>query len=306
MSNKTTQLSSPDTYDVNKMIFAKAIKSVAKPAAEGPEIKTSRILISTQNDDGTVGELIFPTTELFSFGVSVNIAMDGTGKVSGHSLPICMWNRAGPTPEEKALSTKLEEVVEKCKDYILLESTMEDVEKYDLDRSQLKKLNSFIYWKKEKGKVVAGTGPTMYPKLIESKKTGKIITTFFDASGNLVDPMSLIGKNCYVKAAIKIESIFVGVNFNIQVKVYETEVRLVENGFKSLLNPGLKRPFAETKVQTNEDITHDAPIDDEAPADVIHDDDDDQQSVEASQPPAPVVEVEAPARKQIRTVKPKK
>ena len=245
MSN--TQLSSPETYNVSKMIFSKPVKSTVK-TAEGSDavpIKFSRIMISTLNDDSTSGELVLPTTEVFSFGVSPNIAQDGSGKINGYSLPICLWNKDGALPIEKAFSTKLEEIVENCKKHLLLDSTKDDTEKYDLELSELKKLNSFIYWKREKGKIVENTGPTLYAKLIDSKKDDKIITPMFDLdSGEDIDPMSLIGKFCYVKAIIKIESIFVGAKIALQIKVYEAGIRIVQSGIKRLL----PRPAADDYV----------------------------------------------------------
>jgi hypothetical protein len=294
-SKMNTQLSPPETYDVNRLVFSKAVKGSAKVAEGSPEIKFSRINILTQNDDGSIGELVLPTTELFSFGVSVNTSMDGSNKISGHSLPLCLWNKDNPLPIEKAFSSKLEDIVEKCKDHLLLDSTMEEIERYELERAQLKKLNSFIYWKKEKGKVVQGVGPTLYPKLIESKKNDKIITSFFDCNGQTIDPLSLIGKYCYVKAAIKIESIFIGANINIQVKVYEAEVRIVESGVKRLL----QRPAAESHVQMNAAAAYPVRMEIEQDDDQIPNDDD---GVERAPPPV----VDTPPRKQIKTIRPKK
>jgi hypothetical protein len=313
-----TQLSSPETYDISRMVFAKPIKGSPKgpDGAPDPTIKFSRIAISTVNDDGTIGELVLPTTELFSFGVSPNIAKD-TGKLNGYSLPLCLWNRDNPLPIEKAFSNKLEDIVERCKDHLLLDQTKEDTDKYDLDRSELKKLNNFIYWKREKGKIVDGTGPTLYPKLIESKKNNKIITSFFDPSGNEIDPLALIGKYCYVKAAVKIESIFVGAKIALQIKVYEAEVRLIDGGVKRLL----KRPAADERMTPAAKLTAASPMDvddgaydndDEEPhrrpgasSQVVHDDDDLIQDDDEPPIPAPV-SAEPPARKQIRKLaKPK-
>ena len=307
-----TQLSNPETYDVKRMVFSKAIKG--ESAEGGPKINFYRIMVNTQNEDGTVGELIFPTSELFSFGVSANVAMDGSGTVSGHSLPLCLWNKDNPLPVEKAFSSKLDEVVERVKDHLLEPSTKAEIQKYDLDRSDLKKLNSFIYWKKEKGVVVEGTGPTLYPKLIESKKTGKVITSFFDAKGEELDPFSLMGKYCYVKAAIKIESIFIGAKINIQVKVYEAEVRLIEQGTKRLL----KRPASDTSLSAQPafsvartDSTINTGISKMQVVESDEDDDDRIQDDDAPAPapapqPAPVASTtDQVARKPLRTVKPK-
>lgn len=308
-----TQLSNPETFDVNRVVFSKAIKG--ESAEGGPKINFYRIMVNTQNEDGSVGELIFPTSELFSFGVSANVAMDGSGAVNGHSLPLCLWNKDNPTPAEKAFSSKLEEVVERCKDHLLSPSTKAEIQKYDLDRSDLKKLNSFIHWKRDKGVVVEGTGPTLYPKLIESKKTGKVITSFFDAKGDELDPFSLIGKYCYVKAAIKIESIFIGAKINLQVKVYEAEVRLIEQGTKRLLKrpasdsvvafqPAFQPAFQSASSVARHETAMQVDDDDDDDDDRIQDDD--HHAPPVPTPPVAVVVQEATARKAIRTVKPKK
>ena len=299
-----TQLSNPETYDVNKMVFSKAIKGAAKTGEGEPQIKFSRIMINTQNDDGSIGELVFPTTELFSFGVSTNTSQD-TGKVNGYSLPLCLWNKDAPTAREKAFSSKLEDVVEKCKDHLLLASTKDETEKYDLERSELKKLNSFIYWKRDKGKIVEGTGPTLYPKLIESKKNNKILTAFFDQNGNDIDPLSLIGKFCWSKAAIKIESIFVGAKIALQVKVYESEIRLIESGVRRLL----QRPAAEAKVEIAK--TQALPLIEQQSESGSEDDDDEIRDDTPAQPtpvapPQPVTQEPATARKAVRKVPIKK
>jgi hypothetical protein len=288
-----TQLSSTETYDVSRMVFSKAVKGAAKTGEGEPQIKFSRIMISTKNEDGSIGELVFPTTEVFSFGVSTNTSQD-TGKVNGYSLPLCLWNKDAPTDQEKAFSSKLEEVVERCKDHLLLPETKDETEKYDLERSELKKLNSFIYWKRDKGKIVDGTGPTLYPKLIESKKNNKIITVFFDQNGNNIDPLSLIGKYCWAKAAIKIESVFVGAKIAIQVKVYEAEIRLIDGGVKRLLH----RPAADTKVHVNETMSF--PLETKT-AEEENDDDDEQIQDTKPQTPPPVQEA-VPVRKTVRKV----
>jgi hypothetical protein len=299
-----TQLSSPETYDVNKMVFSKPIKGSSKTKDGEPSIKFSRIMINTQNNDGSIGELVFPTTRLFSFGVSSNTNPD-TGMVSGYTLPLCLHSKDGASPQEKAFSNKLEELVEKCKDHLLLESTREDIEKYDLERSELKKLNSFIYWKRDKGKIVEGSGPTLYPKLIESKKEGRIKTPFFDQDGNDINPMSLVGKYCWVNAAIKIESIFVGAKIALQVKVFEAEVQLIDSGIKRLL----PRPKAQTRVEVSQ--PQQLPISNASqPAqDIDEDDGDEDEQIEdtpqpqVAKPPAPVQEPEpTPARKAVRRV----
>ena len=140
------------------------------------------------------------------------------GKVNGHVLPLCMWDRDGPTKTQKATTDAIDAIVEKCKDWLL--DNKDTIEKYDLDKGDLKKMNP-LYWKREKGKIVEGRGPTLYSKLIESKKNG-ILTTFFDSeTDEEIDPLSL-KTHCFVVPAIRIESIFIGNKISLQVKLYES------------------------------------------------------------------------------------
>lgn len=307
----STQLSSPATYDVANMIFGKAIAGSAGAAnGNGPAIKYFRIPISTRNADGTIGELVFQTEELFSFGVSRNTDQQ-TGKVTGYTFPLCMWNKDGASDTEKAFSTVIDQVVERCKDHLVLDSTKVEIKKFNLKRDGLDSLGNFMYWKRDDdGQILMDKGPVLYPKLIESKKNNKIITGMFDSNGDDIDPLSLEKKFCWVKAAIKIESIYVGSKISLQVKVYEAEVRLVETGARRLL----QRPRADARVTlARSEAASAAPvvtnaINEEAYEDdePIRDDEGEELSVPVKAPtPPPAVEA-APVRKVVRKVVPKK
>jgi hypothetical protein len=232
MPEMNTQLTSAKGYNVNRMRFSKPI--VGNIPDSKPAISFKRINITTKNEDGSEGELIIPTTELFSFGVSENKSQE-TGNVNGYVMPLCLYNKDGASEDEKDFVTTFNNIVEAAKKHLL--DNKDDIEKYDLDERDLKNFNP-LYYKKEKGKIVDGQGPTLYAKLIVSKKNGqnKIITEFFDGvSGNPIKPLDLIGKYCYTKAVIKIESIFLGSKISLQVKLYEAEVNLINSGVKKLL-----------------------------------------------------------------------
>lgn len=238
---ENTQLTSAIGYDTKRMIFSEP--QIGTIPGSTPQISYKRINIQTRNEDGTAGELIIPTTKLFSFGVSENTDI-ATGKVNGYVMPLCLWNRDGATKEEKAWSDTFNAIAERCKEHLI--ANREEIEQYDLAMSDLKKFNP-LYWKKDKGKVVDGTGPTLYAKLIVSKKLNKIVTMFFDFDGESIDPLALLGKYCYSKAAVKIESIFIGNKISMQIKLYECEVKLMDTGMKRLL----MRPNAQKRVLTS-------------------------------------------------------
>jgi hypothetical protein len=257
-SSDNTQLTPVQGYNTDRMIFSDPINGTIPDSR--PKIEFKRINISTKNEDGTHGELILPTTRLFSFGVSENTSQE-TGKVNGYTFPLCLWNRDGPTPEEQEWTNTFERVVAKCIDYLV--ANKEEIELFDLSRADLTKskggLNP-LYWKKEKftneaGKssmrVVPGTGPTLYTKLIYSKKHDKFLSQFFDQTGEGLDALALMNKYCYTKAAIKVESIFIGSKISLQVKLYEAVIEPTSNGMRRLLDP--PRPITQSKV-----IMHDA------------------------------------------------
>lgn len=239
--SENTQLTMADGFDIKNMIFSEPQSGIIPNSK--PEINYKRINISTRNPDGSVGELIIPTTQLFSFGVGENVSVD-TGKVNGYVMPLCLFNRDGPSKEEKAWVDTFNAIVDRCKQHLV--ASREEIEQYDLADSDLKKLNP-LYYKRERGKIVEGTGPTLYAKLIVSKKQNKIVTMYFNYEGETIDPLALLGKYCYAKSAIKIESIFIGNKISLQVKLYECEIKLMDTGMKRLL----KRPNAVKRVLTS-------------------------------------------------------
>ena len=249
MSNNiaNNQLISASNFDTKRMLFSEPIQG-SIPGG-GPAISFQRVNISVQNSDGSVGDLILPTSRLFSFGVSENTD-PGSGKVNGWTFPLCMWSRDGPTKEEKAWTDTFDAIVERCVNHVL--DNKEELDKFELERSDLKKFNP-MYWKKEKkmvnGKpvmqVVDGAGPTLYTKLIYSKKNEKFVTKFYNMNDEPVDPLTdLMGKYCYTNAAVKIESIFIGNKISLQVKLYEAVVEPQQVGGKRLLS----RPAADSTV----------------------------------------------------------
>ena len=241
MSN--TQLTSASGYDTSNMIFSKPEKGTIP----GSGLTYMRVKIGTKYSDGTHGDLIISTDggELYSYGTQENKSPDG--KVNGHVLPLCMWDRDGPTKTQKATTDTIDAIVDQCKDWLL--NNKDKIEKYDLDKSDLKKLNP-LYWKREKGKIVEGRGPTLYSKLIESKKNG-ILTTFFDSeTDEEIDPLTL-KTHCFVVPAIRIESIFIGNKISLQVKLYEAVVRPLDRGRKSLLRPNAKKNVVQTNSLEN-------------------------------------------------------
>lgn len=231
-----TQLTDIHEYDVNNIIFSKPeVGSIPNTP-----ISFHRVHISTKNPDNSVGELIISTEQLFSFGLQENTDMS-SGLTNGYSVPLCLYSKNGVTDNEKSFCDKFTEIVDSCKEHIL--SVKDEIGKYDLEMSDLKKLNP-MYWKRDKGVIDESKGPTLYPKVIVSKKNGLKINTFFtDAeTGEDVDPMTLLKKYMNCVCGLKIESIFIGNKISLQIKVYECMFSIIDTGMKRLLARPTRAP----------------------------------------------------------------
>ena len=281
-SERNNQLTDINDYDVERIIFSEPQQG----SVPNSVITYKRINISTLNKDGTVGDLIIPTQKVFSFGVSENINQE-TGKTTGHVLPLCLWDRNGASKYEKKWTDVFTNIVDHCKEHLV--ENKKEIEQYELEFNDLKKFNP-LYWKREKGEIVKGLGPTLYVKLITSKKHNKILSMFFNPEGESVDPLNYLGKYCYVKAAVKIESIFIGTRISLQVKLYEAEIELVQSGMKSLMPRKKANTSILKKAGNNLNEIDDDDSDDESDGSIEDDSDSEPE-------PEPVKKVKKVTRK---------
>ena len=227
MSYDNTQLTSAFGFDVKNIRFRKPVDG----SILNDTVKFKRIAIGTRNPDGTLGELVVPTLPVYSFGLSENVNPQ-TSKTDGYSLSLCLYSKDNPTEEQKKWVDTFNSIVDHIKQYLL--DHKDDIEKYELEPADLKKLNP-LYYKKDKGKIVEGTGPTLYAKVMQNKKNDLITTPFCDENGRDIDPLSILGKRCYATAAIKFEGIFIGARISLQVKVYEAKIKLIDSAPRRFL-----------------------------------------------------------------------
>lgn len=227
----TQRLSSVQNFNTDNIIFSEAKESNIPGSY--------RINISTKYENGTVGPLLFSTDNVYSFGVQENKSLDKPIRTTGYSIPLCLWNKDGPTEYQTQFIDTIDKVSEFIKKYMLRSDVKKSVKKYDLVESDLRKFNP-LWYKKEDGEIVEGRGPMLYPKLMCDKKL-KVYTLFADQYGRDLDPMTLVAEKCIVRACIKIESIFIGSKISLQIKVMEVEVQQQGNRRQRLLckdNPG--------------------------------------------------------------------
>jgi hypothetical protein len=301
--DKNTVVTTVKDYDTNRMIFTEPTSGSIPDST--PKIEFKRINIQTKNEDGTVGDLVISTSRLFSFGVSENKSQE-TGKVNGWTFPLCLWSRDGPTEHEKDFTDTFTAIVDKCIEHLV--ENKEEIEMYDLQKSDLEKskggLNP-LYWKKEKYtdpktkkvslRVVPGSGPTLYTKLIYSKKNEKFLSQFYNMNDESVNPLDMMGKYCYTTSAVKIESIFIGSKISLQVKLYEAVVEPTSAGMKRLIQ---SRPVNRSVFDTNVDDNTEQESPEKASDDAVSSDD---ESIEEEPEPAPT-----PPKKTVKKVVKKK
>jgi Protein of unknown function (DUF2738) len=296
MSFDNTQITSATGYNVSNIIYGKPRDG----SIPNSTVSFKRIPIGTRNPDGTTGELILPTETLFSFGLQPSVNMT-TGKTDGYTLALCLWNMDGATPQQKAWTDTFNAICNHVADHVL--EHRDDIGKYELENADLKKLRTkSLFWKLDKGKIVEGTGPMLYAKVLQNKKNGNLAITslFYDENGRDIDPMTLLNKQCHAKVAIKIEGIFIGSKISLQVKLHEAEIKMKDSGIKRLLRPAL----TSTTV-TSSDMPSQAANATISTTDATGDEDDDTGSLKGDEseeeqertptpPPAPV---KAPVRR---------
>ncbi len=244
MSSDRTIISDAQNFDASRMIFSTAeTKAITPNDPKGPSYK--RINIKTTNDDGSIGDLVLEIPNAFTFGVQENKDQN-TQEVNGYVLPIVLWSRpekGGPTEAEKAWVETFNRICDRCVEHLLLDETKDEIGKYDLERAELKKFNP-LWWKKDKGKVVEGTGPMLYGKLMVSKKKkdelgrDTIMTVMMDSNtGADLTVDDVTGKYFSVKpACVKIESIYIGARISLQVKISEFIAVFQNSGSRRLLS----------------------------------------------------------------------
>lgn len=232
MSFDNTQLTSFQNFKTQNILFGKI--------RDG---QTKRIPIGVKNPDGTCGEFVLETLDLYSFGLQQNMKYKTKEPDGSYSVVMCLCNKDSPTEEQQKWVETFNEIVEHIKHYIIEQKAA--IGKPRLILSDLRDLNP-IFLKKDPstGEPAVGATPMLYIKVLQDKKTGMITTPFETKDGVDVDPLTLIGKHCNVRGAVKFESVHIGNSISIQVRLYNAEVQVKDNSIKRLL----RRPVVNEKV----------------------------------------------------------
>merc|ERR1712070_568825 len=141
------------------------------------------------------------------------------------------------------------------------------------------------------GKVVEDKGPTLYAKCMYRKKNDKFGTIFVDENINAnVYPSDILNKQCHVKFALKVESIYIGTKISLQVKLAEVLFRPKETVLRSLLAPSavIKDVSIDSKTEEEnleeEEVLEEEEIIDEEEAEEVEEEEEEEEPVEEIKP----------------------
>ena len=215
------QLSTYENITQENIIFNEAKEYKVKDS----KIKYKRIPIEVKYPNNKKGPLVVETPVLFSFGVNEKKNQE-TGKLVGYSLPVCLWAKdSEPSSKEKAFF----DVINNVK--TLSQQHLENEYGPDLASS----LSSPFYYKqieyidkkgKKRTKVDESSAPVLYPKLIYSEKSKKILSLFKTKGRKDLNPFKYINQYCNVKMALIIEGIFISKTVtSLQIKVHECYIK---------------------------------------------------------------------------------
>lgn len=245
---ENTQLTQVPNLNTDNLIFSKPVVSTIAGSAQ---MTYNRITISVKNPDGTCGNLVVCTEKLFSFGVGTNALNDDPK--DGYRISLSMHARDAPSDAEMAWIAGFNKIVEKCKQHLLQVKDQVGLFKLSETHSLFDAFNPVKYKiDKKTGDVVKDMPPILSVKLVSRK--GEIVSLFNDERGNKMDPMSLFKKTCHMRAAIRVEAIFITAKcVALQLRLHEAQVKVADTGFKSLLAPIASPESRETKSPLDDD-----------------------------------------------------
>jgi hypothetical protein len=245
MSNNT-QATNLNTYNPTKNMVFGSVKDVSFSGAS-----FKRIPISTLYPDGSIGDLIFFAPEMDSKGVE-DFVNQTTGIKDGW-MTILFADPANA--EHLKMIEGIKKINQRVREYLCQPEVADSIGKeLSISDSSLKDPEiGFLKYRRDKvtKKFLMNEPPYLGPKLMElrTKDSRKPISVFYDAKGNNIEPLSILGQPGRIVAGIKIEDIYIGVKILIRAKVWEAKYLP-----SSRVPKALNRPAAE------EDMDVDLPV----------------------------------------------
>ena len=194
-----------ETFNIDNLFFEKPKQGTV--LGKGG-IKFSKIYPKYKYPNGQTDKVYIQTPELFSWGVQENKNQDN---ISNYTFSFVMYDRnAGVSIEQQNMIDIFEQILEKIKTHLKKAETKEALNQFQLDAHV--DMMDIFYRKKDKGQLVSGMSPTLYPKL--QTKFGKnrcleITTEFRDINDESINSYDLLGVRCLAAGNIVIDNIFI-------------------------------------------------------------------------------------------------
>ena len=192
-----------ETFNIDNLFFEKPKQCTMKS-----NIKFSRIYPKYRYPNGKIDKVYIQTPELFSWGIHENKNQED---VSNYTCSFVMHDRnEEASKEQQNMINIFEQILERIKIHLKKAETKEDLNQFQLD-SHVDMMDIF-YRKKDKGQLVSGASPILYPKL--QTKFGKnrcieITTDFRSINDEVINPYDILGVRCMAAGNIVLDNIFI-------------------------------------------------------------------------------------------------
>lgn len=241
MPSYDAQPTEPQQFNIKNVSFDPITKRTFN--GDKGEMSFFQSNIKIRYPNGHEGPLMLVLPRCTTFGISTKYS-DLIDKVS---FSIKISNRDMYTEEHKRIVQIINEVVQAAKNFTLTDESKAKLGQYDLEERDLKDISPLKYQKDpETKRIRLDLPPVINPKLmcVFKKDLGKKVCetvlcneAILDENGwpTQVDPFSFVSKNGLCTPVIKIESIYYGAKYKIQLKLYQADVSVADNGFKNFL-----------------------------------------------------------------------
>ena len=216
-----------ETFDINNIFFEDPKQYNMKGF--------SRMYPKYRYPNGQVDNIYIQTPELFSWGVQENKSLEN---IANYTFSFVMFDQNVVVSEEQQNMIDIfEHILDAIKTHLKKEETKEALNKFQLDA--LVDMTGIFYRKKDKGQLVSGVPPTLYPKLQTKyekvKRDGppEIITEFRNVNDELINPNDQLGVRCRAVGNIMIDTIFVASEKKPAIQLKLDEV-IINEQFKKV------------------------------------------------------------------------
>ena len=192
-----------ETFNIDNLFFEKPKQCTMKS-----NIKFSRIYPKYRYPNGKIDKVYIQTPELFSWGIHENKNQED---VSNYTFSFVMHDRnEEASKEQQNMINIFEQILERIKIHLKKAETKEDLNQFQLD-SHVDMMDIF-YRKKDKGQLVSGASPTLYPKLqtkFVKNRCIEITTDFRSINDEVINPYDILGVRCMAAGNIVLDNIFI-------------------------------------------------------------------------------------------------